>query len=328
MSPVFALLRSNPPARRFFAAYLQSSLGNGMGYVALVLVALERFHSPWAVALVLIADLLPLMLLGPMLGGAADHLPRRTCAIGADLLRAVAFLGIAMVDDIGATLALAALAGVGNGLFNPAVLSGMPRLVGERHLPAATSLFGAVSTLGRTVGPLLAAALLLGGGAELALVVNGLSFLVSAALLVSLDLGRAEPVNAPAPAEPGWRLGPGFRRIVIGSSGAALFAGMANVAEPTFITGDLGAPAAGFSAMVGLYFIGVAAGSLVGTRGGEPSRLWARYLAGIAGIGAGYTAAALAPVFLLCLPGFVLAGFGNGLLMVHERLLVQTTVAE
>src|SRR4051794_457489 len=293
MSPVFALLRSNPPARRFFAAYLQSSLGNGMGYVALVLVALERFHSPWAVALVLIADLLPLMLLGPMLGGAADHLPRRTCAIGADLLRAVAFLGIAMVDDIGATLALAALAGVGNGLFNPAVLSGMPRLVGERHLPAATSMFGAVSTLGRTVGPLLAAALLLGGGAEPALVVNGLSFLVSAALLTSLDLGRAEratttPERATPGAEdgaPGWRLGPGFRRIVIGSSGAALFAGWANVADPPFIPGALAAPAAGFSVMVGLYFVGVAAGSLVGSRGGDPSRLWARYLTGIGAMG-------------------------------------------
>src|SRR3954452_8982360 len=60
-----ALLRPSPPARRFFLAYLQSSLGNGMGYVALVLVALERFHSPWAVAAILIADLVPLMAARP-----------------------------------------------------------------------------------------------------------------------------------------------------------------------------------------------------------------------------------------------------------------------
>src|SRR5438270_9810565 len=77
MTSIALLLRSRPPARRFFLAYLQSSMGNGMGYVALVLVALERFHSPWAVAAILIADLVPLMALGPLLGGAADRLPRR-----------------------------------------------------------------------------------------------------------------------------------------------------------------------------------------------------------------------------------------------------------
>src|SRR3954463_1370680 len=116
MKLIAALLRSSPPARRFFLAYLQSSLGNGMGYVALVLVALERFHSPWAVALILIADLVPLMALGPALGGLADRLPRRACAVGADLLRAVAFLGIAMVGGLVPTLALAVVAGVGNGI--------------------------------------------------------------------------------------------------------------------------------------------------------------------------------------------------------------------
>src|SRR3954447_15244987 len=149
------LLRSSPPARRFFLAYLQSSLGNGMGYVALVLVALERFHSAWAVAMVLIADLVPLMALGPLLGGAADRLPRRACAVGADVLCAVAFVGIALVHDLGATLALAALAGVGNGIFNPAALAGLPHLTGERHAAAGTSLFSAISTLGKTLGPLV-----------------------------------------------------------------------------------------------------------------------------------------------------------------------------
>src|SRR4051794_28362055 len=133
MTPVFALLRSNPAARRFFAAYLQSSLGNGMGYVALVLIALERFHSAWAVALVLVADLVPLMILGPLLGGAADRLPRRACAVGADLLRAGAFLGIAVVGGLVPTLALAVLAGVGNGIFNPAALAGLPHLAGGTY---------------------------------------------------------------------------------------------------------------------------------------------------------------------------------------------------
>src|SRR3954451_23569760 len=236
MNLIIDLLRSNPPARRFFLAWLQSSLGNGMGYVALVLVALDRFHSPWAVALVLIADLVPLMALGPVLGGAADRLPRRVCAVGADLLRAVAFVGIALVDSLTATLLLAALAGAGNGLFNPAALAGLPHLTGDKHAAAGTSLFSAISTLGKTLGPVVAAGVLLGGGVELALLVNGVSLLGSALLLASVDLG-GEPAHGPAdeaddtPAVK-WtaRAVPGFARVIVGSSGAALFAGMANVA--------------------------------------------------------------------------------------------------
>src|SRR3954451_20834617 len=100
MPPVLTLLRDVPAARRFFAVHLQSSLGTGMGYVALVLVALERFHSSWAVAVVLLADVLPLMLLGPVLGGIADRLPRRPCAVAADVVRAAAFLGLAVAGQL------------------------------------------------------------------------------------------------------------------------------------------------------------------------------------------------------------------------------------
>src|SRR4051794_30748386 len=185
MTPALALLRARPVTRRFFLAQLQSSLGTGIGYVALVLVAYERFHSSWAVAAVLVADLLPLMALGPVLGGVADRLPRRSCAVAADLVRAAAFIGIATVHGLAPMLLLAALAGAGTGVFNPAVLAGLPHLAGERRLAAATSLFGAVSTLGKTLGPLVAAAVLLGGGVELALLVNGITFLVSAALVAS-----------------------------------------------------------------------------------------------------------------------------------------------
>src|SRR3954463_13167703 len=50
-----ALLRKEPQAPRFFGAYAQSALGTGAGYVAIVLVAYERFHSPLAISLILLA---------------------------------------------------------------------------------------------------------------------------------------------------------------------------------------------------------------------------------------------------------------------------------
>ena len=43
-------------------------------------------------------------------------------------------------------------------------------------------------------------------------------------------------------------------------------------------------------------------------------------------MGVGFIACGLAPVFAAAVPAFAVAGIGNGLLLVYERLLIQTTV--
>ena len=193
MSGVFDLLRSEPRARLFFVALTQSQIGTGAGYVALLLIAYERYRSPWAISLVLLADLLPAMLLGPVFGAFADRWSRRTCAIVADVLRLVAFVGISQVDSFAATVALAALAGVGTGLFTPAALAGLPSLVERRRLPVANSVYGITADLGFTIGPALAAAALLFATAEQVTLVNGLTFGISALLLTRINFGAVVP---------------------------------------------------------------------------------------------------------------------------------------
>src|SRR4051794_30158122 len=106
-SPTIDLLRREPAARGFFAAHAQSSLGTGAAYVALLVLAYERLHSPWAIALVLLADMAPPIFLGPLCGAAADRWSRRTCAVVADVVRAVAFLGIGFAPGFGPMLAFA-----------------------------------------------------------------------------------------------------------------------------------------------------------------------------------------------------------------------------
>jgi MFS family permease len=59
--------------RRFFFAHFQSQLGSGAAYVALVLIAYQRFRSGWAVALVLLADFLPGIVLSAPFGALADR---------------------------------------------------------------------------------------------------------------------------------------------------------------------------------------------------------------------------------------------------------------
>src|SRR4051794_41777852 len=60
---------ADAPSRRFFAAHAQSCLGSGLAYVALPLLAYDRFDSAWAVVAVLAPLLLPPLLPGPPGGG-------------------------------------------------------------------------------------------------------------------------------------------------------------------------------------------------------------------------------------------------------------------
>ena len=79
-------------ARPLLLAHVQSSLGSGAAYVALLLIAYERFHSALAVSAVLLCEFVPMLLLGAVMGAAADRWSRRTILIGADVLRAAAFM--------------------------------------------------------------------------------------------------------------------------------------------------------------------------------------------------------------------------------------------
>lgn len=341
MTRIVELLRADRRARVFFALLAQSSLGTGAAYVALLLVAYERFESPWAISLVLAADLLPPMVLGPFLGAAADRWSRRTCVVVADLLRAIAFVAIALVDSFPAMVALALLAGIGTALFTPASLAALPSLVELRRLPAATSLYGAVTDLGLAVGPALAAGLLLVASPEGVLVVNALTFGVSALILARLPFGDvpARPIDG----RPGHRsslfreAAEGVRAVrrvprlwlVLGSTGAALFfGGLVNVAELPFILEDLGANEAAFSVAVALVGCGIAAGSLAGSAGGAPEKLTTRFTMGLLLTGVSLTVVALVPNLAVLFVMFALAGVGNGMALVHERLFIQATVAE
>jgi MFS family permease len=336
---ILDLLRHERVARSYFAVLGQSALGTGAGYVALLIVAYDRFASGWAISLVLLADLLPAMLFGPLLGAAGDHWPRRRCMVIGDAVRAAAFLGIALVDGFAATLLFALLAGSGTALFTPAALASLPGLAGTERLPAATALYGAIADLGFILGPALAAVILLVGAPELILFANAATFALSALVLQRLPFGAApvgpdlgeQDVGLLREARDGLRAlvqMTNLRTVVLAAGAILLFAGLFNVAELPFATQELDAPKSIFGVLAAVYGLGFVMGSLSGSRGGEPDVLKRRFLGGLGLVGAGFLACGVAPTLAVALPAFALAGIGNGLALVHERLLIQTTVAD
>jgi MFS family permease len=327
-------------ARPLLLAHVQSSLGSGAAYVALLLIAYERFHSALAVSAILLCEFVPMLLLGAVMGAAADRWSRRTILIGADVLRAGAFIGLALIDSFAATVALAALAGVGQAAFNPTVMASLPALVSEKRLPAAMGVWGAIQEFGFTFGPMLAAATFALIGATGVLFANGVTFAVSALLLCTLKLHHVasdeagEHERKPSlltSARDGARA---LRRnraawtVVVSSTFFVCFFGAMNVAEVLLVRSTLHGGAAAYAIVTTAMSIGIFAGSLLAARGENPDLGRRLYLGGIALCAAGMAACAVAPVLAVAVVAFMVIGLGNGLALVSEGVLIQQVIPD
>lgn len=334
------LLREESRARRFFAAHAQSSLGTGAAYVAVVVLAYDRFRSPWAITLILLAEFLPGMALGPLLGAVADRWSRRGCAVLADVVRAVAFVGLGLVDGFVATFVFAFAAGTATALYRPAVFAALPGLVARDRAAAATALYASVTDLGYMIGPALAALVLVFSSAEALLIVNGLTFAASAIVLARLDFGQRPIAREDAgggeesllrSVSVGMRAArslPAVPTVVLATGAVLLFGGLINVGELLLAEEELGAGGAGYSILVAAYGACFALGSLAGSRGGNVPALSRNFVAGILLSAVGIVASGLAPTFVVAVATFGVSGLGNGLVVVHGRLLIQSVVPD
>jgi MFS family permease len=106
------------------------------------------------------------------------------------------------------------------------------------------------------------------------------------------------------------------------------FAGLMNVAELPLILDDIGATEAAYSAAVAVAGTGVVFGSLAGSAGGALLKLRQRYLMGLLIMSAGTLLFGVAPTISVVFLTFIFSGFGNGMMLVYERLIVQTAVPD
>jgi MFS family permease len=339
---VFTLLKETPSLRRFFAAFFQSQVGTGAAYVALLLVAYQRLHSGWAIALVLLGEFLPGIVLAPVFGSLADRMSRRRLAIFGDLTRAGCFVAIALIPSFAATVVFALLAGVGTALFRPAINAALPGLVAPERRSQLTAIFYACVNVGVMIGPALTALLLLVTQPPVVLLANALTFVVSALLLAKVDLGPQPDERMQAATGGGGSLlaqtREGARAVarmrgvsVLMAVGAlvVLTGAMFNVVAPLLATGPLHARGSGYSILMALYGAGMVAGSWSNARAGSNvDDLRRRWLLGIALSGSAMALAAVAPNLGLAMIAFTLIGLGENLLVGPEMRLVQELVAD
>jgi predicted MFS family arabinose efflux permease len=122
---------------------------------------------------------------------------------------------------------------------------------------------------------------------------------------------------------------PEVRTLLASSTGVVLCVGVTNVGEVVLARDVLGVGGSGLALMVTAGGVGTALGSLASrfTRGG--AWLWRRaYLIGVTAMVSELLACAVLDSFWLVVPALAIGGFGNGLALVHDRLLLSQTTPE
>lgn len=277
------LLRANRRFRRLFVAHAISRAGDAFNTVALVVLVFRLTGSGVGVAGTVAFEILPVLLLGPFAGLAADRYPRRRVMVIADLGRAgLASLIAASHTSTAGAYAVALGLSTGALLFNPAASSLVPEIVdGDDDLVEANAALWTVAVAAQVVLAPLAGGLIAIAGVGWAFALNAGSYVVSAAFLWRLDAGTT-PADLPVE---GWRrVTAGLRavrqhpllvRLAVVQALAALSAGATSGLLVVLAVERLGVDAGGFGLLLGAIGLGAVLGPTLGRRSIRPGdRRW------------------------------------------------------
>lgn len=202
-------LSGNRDFRLLFAAAAVSRLGTSISYVAIPLVAVLALDAtPGQVGLLATLSTVAFLLIGLPAGAWTDRIRRRGVLITADLARAALFGSVPLawwldLLTLAQLYVVVLLCGVGTVFFDVANQSYLPQVVGRPGLLAANTRLVSMDAAGDVAGRSLAGYLVALIGAPVAILVDALSYLVSA-----LFVGRVshrEPAPDNAGAAPLWR---------------------------------------------------------------------------------------------------------------------------
>ena len=332
---------SNKPFRRLWIALSLSSFGDWLSILALTALAGSLTKGPaesYAIGGVLVIKLLPALIFGPLAGAVADRFDRRITMVVADILRFALFLSIPLVGRLDWLYIATFLIEVVTLFWIPAKEATVPNLVPKDQLERAnqvslTSTYGSAPVAAAMFSVLALIAKLLFAEeqqqANLALYINAVTFLISAATIFSLRVipKRRGEVSVPSILKQivaGWRFvgsTPLVRGLVIGILGA-FAAGGAVIGIAKVYVRALGGGDAAYGVVFGMVFVGMAAGMFLAPRIlQEFSR---RRLFGLSIIGAGVALALIGIIPNLVIVALLtaLCGAGAGIAWVVGYTLI------
>jgi MFS family permease len=325
------LLKDVPSFRLLFLATLASSIGTWLAFVALVIDVGGRTDDANWISALLIVEFLPIIVIGFVAGRLIDRVSRRWILVVSDAVRAGVFFALPFTTSALQIIMLALAAGIATSLFRPAVYAGLPNLVSDRDLPEANGILQTADNLTWTIGSVVGGALVAATSPDVAYIVNGVSFAVSAVLILRIRQRFEEADRAPS--RGGWQditegLALAVRSralltVLVAWSIVMLANAGVNVSEYFLATKVFKGGDFGYGLLVGATGLGLVAGSLFGGSWVSQRGLAIPYAVSIGLMALGFGAAALAPNVWVAALVVIAAGAGNGVAVVTNALLVQ-----
>ena len=331
-----------------WTSQLLSGAGTWLLVVAVPVYVFRLTDSARDTGLAFVAEVVPLLAVGPVAGVFADRWASRKVMICADVLRAGAVATLLLADRRGLFWLLLLAVGAENccgAFFGPAYTGLVPALTGRgRDLEIANAWSTAAGGIVRLAGAPLGGAMYAAGGFRLPVAVDAASYLASALMLARIRRPAGSGRPAPAAARSSGRTLTADVRAV----GADLRAGAAALAADRvltvlltasalfllgngaltallipYLTATLGASAAGVGEMFGALGAGYLLSAYLGRRASASPRLRAAVGTLLAAVVVAFTGLFDVHVFALAVCCAALAGLAGGGFLMLERTLLQ-----
>lgn len=208
----------NKVFRVIWAAITFSHLGGVIQITAAAWLMTTLTTSTTLIALVQSAAALPVMLFALLAGATADIHDKRSQMIVAAAFSGAAVLMLVLLYEMGllgpwSLLFLTGMLGVSGAFYSPAWQASLPEIVSDEHFVSAISVNNLSMNVARSMGPAIAAEILIRFGVSAAFLANGATYLL---LIAALFLWKREPKASKLPRETILRaIGDGLRYAAI-----------------------------------------------------------------------------------------------------------------
>jgi MFS family permease len=322
-----------PSGWRFFSFWLAlavTNLGTWAGVVALQLEMLDLTGDQAYVSAVVVAEYLPAVVLGTVLGHLLDRVPPRSGLAACELLAAAAWALMVVAGHAGTIVALALVCGVTTGIFKIVSTAVVPMLVDDEDLDAANGAILSAQTLTNVAGVALGGALVGLTSANDVLMLNAVTFVISGGVLLAFSRVPRHAPPSPEAKLSGSRAWlrrcvvgarrclstPLLRMVVFSLPVASIALGIVIAAAVPTLRDTYGASNLQTGLIMALDALGIAIGTAL------PAR-YAGYLAGLALLAIGWGGFGIAPGLWLAGPLSIIGGLGNGIVIVRFRTMMQ-----
>jgi MFS family permease len=336
--PIFRALRHRN-FRLFVMGQIVSLIGTWMQMVAQSWLVYRLTRSEWLLGATSFCSQMPVFVLGPLGGLAADRYSRHKLVLLTQTLAMLQALALALLTlsgkiQVWQVLVLALTLGVVNAFDMPGRQSLIIQLSGKEDLLNAISLNSAIFNAARVLGPALAGLLVAGLGEGFCFLLNSVSFLAVLACLLAMRLPQSQPR---APYSPWAHLLDGFRyahrtplvRALLGLMAAASISGVpVQVLMPFFADDIFHRGSQGLGVLMGAMGIGAVVGTLVLARRTQTSGLTEVILFSSLGLATGLVLFSICPYFSLSLAIMPVIGFSVMRQNASANTLIQVSIPD